>query len=326
MMRTGAIFNLVTALIGFQFRRKNVLLKQAQSMAKAGVEHIEIITDFLRAKPYPERYLRNEIDALATLKDEGITFSMHAPTLGIITGANHQLIREASVKTIIDDYELITPLEPTTVTIHPEALKMAIKDLRTSDPKKKKFLLDIVRKNEALSFEELIKVIPAEKICIENYFYGELTEYKKMIKKFGAGVTYDIGHYLLQYFGPRARKKVRKSIQLDFGLVEASDWKTNPDPFEFVDPFFNAWKGMVRSIHIHNVRPRILQVSQDPIMFRDHYPLTDPRGVVNIQKACQRFQHFKYNGPVIIEDYGNKNIAESISFLRKILEKIQQSA
>ncbi|MDA2936520.1 sugar phosphate isomerase/epimerase, partial [Patescibacteria group bacterium AH-259-L05] len=168
MMQTGATFNYAAAIIGFQLKRKKVLLKQARSLVKAGAEHIEIITDLLRAKPYPESYLRHEIDALATLKDEGITFSMHAPALNIVTGSIHQLIREASVETIINDYELISPLEPTFVTIHPEALKTAIHDLRTSSSKKKKFLLDIVRKNESQSLKELTAVIPPEKICIEN--------------------------------------------------------------------------------------------------------------------------------------------------------------
>lgn len=325
-MRTGAIFNLVAAIIGFQFKRKNVLLKQARSMVKSGAEHIEIITDLFRVKPYSEAYLQHEIDALATLKDEGITFSMHAPALGIITGSNHQLIREASVQTIINDYELVKPLEPTTVTIHPEALSMAIHHLRASSSKKKKFLLNLVRKYESQSLKELTAVIPPEKICIENYFYGELTEYKKIIKKFGAGVTYDIGHYLLQNFGPRARKRVNKSIQLNYGLVEARDCKTNPDPCEFVDPFFNDWKKMVRNIHMHNIRERHQQSSHNLRLFIDHQPLVHPKGIIDIEKACQRFEYFKYNGPVIIEEHDNKNVAESISFLRNILEKIQENS
>lgn len=326
MMRVGAIFNYTAVVKGFCFKRKKVLFNQAQSFVKAGAEHIEIDTDILHLKPYKKGYLQREINALLPLKGENITFSLHAPILGIITGINYPLIRKACVKTIINHYQLLSKLEPTTITIHPEALSSVMHHLDAISPKTKKYLLDLIRKYEVESFEELTKVIPAEKICIENFHYGELAEYKKIIKKYDIGVTYDIGHYLLQNYGPCARKRVKKSAQLPFGTVEAVDCQSIPDPREYVDPFFNEWKGMVRNIHLHNVRERRSQFSNNLRIFVDHKALNHPDGVINIEKACQRFQKFGYNGTIIIEEPHNKKITESIRYLRQILEKIQANA
>lgn len=325
-MRVGVTLNQVSVITWFHFKRKKTLFRLAKRLVKAGAQQIEILGDLFYVKDYGQDYLRQEIDALLPLKKQGIKFSLHAPCISVVTGSHFPAIREAGIETIINVYQFMAELEPVTVTVHPNALEAVMRELKTPSKYNRKYLIRRAQKYENYALQELSKIIPSEKICMENYYDSDLKYYKRIIKKNNNSVCFDIGHYIMQNFGPNARKNVKKGTQLPYRIVEIEDCRSIPKSEKYVDLFFKKWKERrIGNIHIHNVRQKQAQRSGKLIAFTDHQPITDPRGIINIEEVCRRIKKFGYNKAIVIEEH-QKNSTESVRFLREILEKIQTNS
>lgn len=53
----------------------------------------------------------------------------------------------------------------------------------------------------------------------------------------------------------------------------------------------------------------------------DHQRLTEREGLVDAERVCRKLKELNYSGPVIIEEYFNSNIAESVGYLRKVIDR-----
>ncbi len=296
-MRIGAIFPTVEILGGLRRGKRDVFLGPARKYQSAGVQHIEMTGDLFRVEPYDREYLRGEIEKLNVLAHgpHGITFGLHASCIGVNTGIHHELIREASVKTILEDWELTKSLDPKTITLHPNALAMIDAELKPKRGIARSYIIGRARENEERSIQELIKVIPQRRICYENYHEGDLKEYQVLIAKYDLGVCYDVGHHYA---------KLPSHLALEI--------------------FFREWgRGRVRNVHLHNLRVIDPPLPYGLARYIDHRPITDKEGLIDVKWYCYLLHHVGYDGAIILEEYHNKDIVGSIKFLSEIIRKIE---
>ncbi|MBY9009942.1 MAG: hypothetical protein KGD74_08770 [Candidatus Lokiarchaeota archaeon] len=81
-----------------------------EGVAKAGYKHCEIIFDIFQL--FPIQITEEEIQKLKNIKQEyGLTYSAHFPFISIELASPNKFIREGSINSIIDSYNMFIQLE-----------------------------------------------------------------------------------------------------------------------------------------------------------------------------------------------------------------------
>jgi len=272
---------------------------QIRELRQAGATHFELSGDLVFLLPQMENWWREQLPYLASLRNEGITYSVHLPQFAGLNPDSYLAgVRSGAVLEIRRINEFFTPLDPQyalhlggerffryldTHLVNP-ALERELKTVLGSDSyleklkvKSAKLLIQelmkftkgfvierVVDQNVLRSLREIQEFMPIEKICLENLEYID----------FDAVMASLMPH-------------IPASVCLDTGHLTIQKWHEYPACYE---QFFARYGERIRQLHIHNVIKISEEVfdeqTKEPVI-QDHKPLNVKGGLLPVRKILQ---------------------------------------
>ena len=195
------IFNKKKGLNSFlDFRFSDIILDVIQK----GYKHCEITLDLFQVLPI--QLNDDEKHRIKSFKKKyDITYSAHFPLWSIELSSPNKFIREGSIQSLINSYNMFKFLEPDidVFVLHPTgAFTVEVLNFFTQQ-KYKQFILDLLAKYAIESIEKIIKEtkIDKTKIAIENieFPFEKTLDIIKKLK--GPKLCIDTAHFLGGYSG-----------------------------------------------------------------------------------------------------------------------------
>lgn len=175
-----------------------------RAAAERGYKHCEITLDIFQILPI--KIDEEEQKEFLALKEEfDLTYSAHFPIWSIELAAPNKFIREASIASVIDSFNIIKFLEPDieVFVLHPSgpfAHEITSLDV---DPKYKSFILSLFNGFAINSVKEIIRKtkLDKKKIGIENIEYPFEATLEIIKKLRGPQLLIDTAHFLGGFSG-----------------------------------------------------------------------------------------------------------------------------
>ena len=182
------------------FRFSDIVLNAAER----GYKHCEITLDIFQILPI--KVTDDEIQKLKDIKKKyDMTFSAHFPIWSIELASPNRFIRDASVDSLVDAYNMFKSFESDieVYVLHPSGPFSAEITSADIEPKYKEFIINLFNGFAIRSIKDIIKKskIDKSKIAIENIEYpfeGTLEIIKKLK---GPKLLIDTAHFLGGYSG-----------------------------------------------------------------------------------------------------------------------------
>ena len=306
---------------------------QIQELRDAGAEHFELTADLIFLRPEVTEWWRRKMPYLSKLrKEENVTFSVHLPQFGGVQ-INSYLpeIKQASLDVIKRTADFFAPLEPTGFAMHLGGERffrylsmhsigpVLSQELNKMFPKswwgktKKQSLYQFIRLliwwikhhvNDTVSvpailesLEEIKKIVPLEKICLENLEHSDFEMMADMVtKKKNVKICFDVGHLALQS-----------------GIKDAPR-------------FIQKYNRKIGQLHLHDIAviaATIYPNGEKELVLQDHKPLG--AGLLNLKEdILLPLKKIDFRGPIIIEDYYHDPVP-SVKMLKQAIEEIRNT-
>jgi len=299
---------------------------QIEELRSAGAEHFEFDDDIIFLRPEITQWWQEQIPYLVGLKKEGVTFSRHLSQFGgLQIDSFIPEIRQASVRAMIRMIKLFEPLDPLNYVLHLGSDRFfrylnthAIDPVLRQELKKmfphslvKKFILrkfigflvewtqrhineTVVVPSILEAIDELKKIVPIEKICLENLENSDFDLMADMVtRRADVRICFDVGHNIIRN-----------------GLGHTKE-------------FILKHRHKIAQVHLHDVRSVAFMVYpsglKEPV-FQDHKPLGE--GVINLKKdVLLPLKEIGFSGPIVIEDYYHDPVP-SVKILKQAIEEI----
>ncbi len=169
-----------------------------------GYQHCEITLDLFQVLPVQVN--NEEIVRLKSLKKQhDITYSAHFPIWSIELASPNKIIREASVRSSIEAFNVFKQLEPEidVFVIHPTGALIAELMNVKIKPKYRRFILDLIVTYSTNSIKSIIRktMVKRSKIAIENieFPFDRTLDIIKSLK--GVKLCIDTAHFLGGFSG-----------------------------------------------------------------------------------------------------------------------------
>lgn len=227
------------------------------------------------------------IRGMQALRDElGLEYTMHLPFFQLALCSFNPHVRKASIETQVETIkacEAIGGINNYVLHLASE-LEDSINSFNV-ESHYKELAWGFFMQNGYESLEEIIARtgIDPKKVCVENNEGIPFTKmYDILIEELGASICLDVGHMVLQ---------------------------GEESPIEFM----NRWKDRVHEIHLHNVQRKFL--ANRVRIHDDHHGLES--GVIDIPGFLAHLQKMAFSHPVLLEFMTQKEIKESIAYLKE---------
>lgn len=305
------------------------LENQTRELLDAGNEHFELDDDLVHLKREITLWWKQQASPhLLELKKDGITYSVHLSQFGgLQIDSFIPEIRRASVEAIKRIVNFYEPLEPTTYVLHlggdrffrylnthaiDPVLRQELDKIFPHSILKKyalrKFIQVLVwwtqrHVNDTIvvpsvleALEELKKIIPAQKICLENLEYSDFDMMAdRVIPRTNSRIAFDIGHDAIRN-----------------GLGHSKQ-------------FILKYGNKIAQVHLHDIRQ--IAVMHYPSGFRepvyqDHKPL-GTGGLDLKNNVLLPLKVVGFSGPIVIEDYYHDPLP-SVKILKQAIDEIYQ--
>lgn len=301
---------------------------QIKELRDAGAEHFEIDDDLVFLRPEITQWWQSKIPYLTKLKNEGVTFGEHLPQFGgLQIDSFIPEIRDGSVRAIGRMVKLFEPLDTQNFVLHLGGDRFfrylnthAIDPVLRQELDKifphsllEKFVLrkflqiliwwtqrhvndTVVVPSVVEALEELKKVIPASKICLENLEYSDFDMMAdKVIPRTGARICFDVGHDVIRNGLGHPKRFILKHGQ------------------------------KIAQVHLHDVRKIATMIYpsgyREPV-WQDHKPLNE--GSLHLKSdVLLPLKQVGFSGPIVIEDYYHDPL-QSVKILKQAIDEIYQ--
>ena len=306
------------------------LEKQVAELRDAGATHFEISGDLVFFLPQIENWWRERLSYLASLRSEGVSFSVHLPQfMGLNIDSPLAGVRSGAVLEIRRINEFFKPLDPLFV-LHlgserffrylgghlmgpsvERELKIFFDSssfwnrLKVTIAKRffkrlmsfsKDFIIEkVVDINTARSLRELNEFIPRKNICLENLEYTDFDAIMKpLLPELQPSVWLDVGHLMIQ------------------------QWHKDKKCFS---RFFSQHGNYLRGFHVHDV----VELSSSTEI-QDHKPFGAKGGLLPLKEILRHIQNLERKTrrdlPLVVELYYHDPVP-SVRFLKKAIDELQ---
>ncbi|MHA1147529.1 MAG: TIM barrel protein [Promethearchaeota archaeon] len=196
--------------------------------AERGYKHCEITLDLFQILPIPMN--NNELARLKDIKKKyDLTYSAHFPIWSIELASPNKFIREASIQSLVDSYNILKGIEKDieTYILHPSGAFTAEITKADMAPNHKTFITKLFSNFAIQSIKKVIREtkIDKTKICIENIefpFNGTLDIINKLK---GTRLCIDTAHFLGGYSGDVDLLEITKQNLDITGEIHLQDFK-----------------------------------------------------------------------------------------------------
>ncbi len=197
------------------------------------IDHIQVI-EITSDIHYiiPNSLTAQVVDKLAGLRDDlGVTYTVHLPLWSVEPASFNGHIRTASVDTIVEAIDLLSPLDPEAFVLHATGPLAAEFSRLTYTPEIMSLILGMMASYASQSVEEIItkSEISPRLLALENIEYP--FEYmREIVDTYDTSICFDTGHLLTHYSGDepvrefyrRHRDRIAE-IHLHDGAFEVRD-------------------------------------------------------------------------------------------------------
>lgn len=338
----------------FMIKKKRSVQSEVDDLIEAGVEHIEIVSDIISFTPeFMRAFRRKDMKYLESLKDQGITFSVHINHIGYSFPTHYKYMRHNTIEQFQFFVRYYASLAPTHYTLHPgpdEIFKgHDFKDLPTKktfsfrrfkmvEHGLKPLVIEELLKNAPHAFKGLKEIIGVnlDKIYIENPEGMNRKEYDAL-------------------FGPLSKMVPELGCLLDVGHLQVEEYYRNKRCVEDFVEYWGGKKKKLKAVHIHDTVPadnkNLLMRAVDDINYakerlgdseeklgsavkkiKEYVDLHSElkchqklgSGVLNLQSLLKKLKQVNFQGPVIFEGGDPNTILDSVKLLTKEIEKTKK--
>ncbi len=255
--------------------------------AKMGYKVIEITLDM--AFIIPNAVSKEIIEALKAIRHEyKISYTAHLPLWSIEPASPVSHIRNASVDTLVEAFNIIEDLKPEYYVLHATGALAAEFSRLNAGNQIKDLLMQLLSGHAADSLEKFISRtgIDPKRIAIEDIEFP--WGYTRMlVDEYDTSICFDTGHLLAGY----------------------------PGEYDFME-FLKMNSDKIREIHLHDGY-RIEKNGQ--ISIADHIALGD--GNLPLKEFCNWIKETNFDGPVIFEQ-SFKNATKSLQKLKEVCPEL----
>lgn len=336
----------------FMIKKKRSMRSEVNDLIEAGARHIEIVGDIISFTPeFMNAFQKKDIKYLESLKNQGITFSIHINHIGYSFPTHYKYMRHSTIEQFQFFVRYYAPLEPTHYTLHPGPDEIwkghDFKDL----PTKKTFSFRKVKMVEhglkPLTIEQLLRNAPhafkglkemveagLDKIYIENPEGMSRKEYDAL-------------------FGPLSKMVPELGCLLDVGHLQVEEYSKNKNCAEDFVEYWGSEKKKLKAVHVHDTvdNKKLLIEAVDDInyvkerleddkerldsavrkikefvgsqsVFKCHQKLGS--GVLNLSSLLRSLKQAGFQGPIIFEGGDPNTILDSVRLLTKEVEKVKK--
>jgi len=244
-------------------------IRLVRNIVKNGFKHVELTADLYYV--FPASFSKENLSELNSLRDEGITFSIHLPLLSIELDSPIEDVRKASANAAIKPVEVLEGLKPTTYVLHVAGpLATEVNRMKIGENYKQIFF-EALSKNASKSVEQIVSSmlnmgVDSRRIALESIEFP-FSKTLEIAKELNTSICIDTGHILAGYSG---RISVEEALKLS--------------------------SERLGEIHLHDAYKR---KEEDNIITKDHLPLG--AGNLNIQSFLKTLKHVKFTGPIVFE-------------------------
>ncbi len=222
-------------------------------------------------------------DALARLQQRlGVTFTAHLPYVWIDLSSANELVRQASVESVVRAVEMTGPLQIASYVLHATGPFGNEVSPGVVHPEQSLWVRLMLRSIQR-SLAELRERLPDVPLAVETMEGFPFEWQAPIVEQLDLGVCCDVAHLAVRGQDARA--------------------------------FIAAWLPRIRQIHIHGVRERRLGLNV--LVRNDHYALGGPGEVVDVAGLLALLQERGFAGPVILENVSRADLEASIETLRR---------
>jgi sugar phosphate isomerase/epimerase len=257
---------------------------EARRLIDAGANHIEISGEAVAVLPGPlrDKFREEAAGGLRELREkDAVTFSVHLPFMGGVNFTTSiDSVRRASVEVLKDITDQCSPLEPITYVFHVSGLLEDLMSVGLRDGQ----VIQAYLAYAAESLEQIVKFIPAERLCIENLEYISFEEVFPLVEEFGTKVCMDVGHI-----------KLRK---------------------EDIGEFVRTYGSHLGHVHMHDVTCQLFD--KRVTVLDDHQGLGS--GIIDVNAVIRMLRAARFDGPVVLEVHSVDPI-DSVRILKEAIER-----
>lgn len=230
--------------------------------------------------------------ALRRLKElkeaENIRFSAHLPFKYLDLSSLNEGVRKLSMECCKRAIDFGEELDVDTYVVHLTGaeVRCLYADWSPSSPYVLNKLLEETIMNAHKSLEELTRYVDPRRLCVENLYPADFSDFECVVQELGTSVCFDVGHLLLH-------KK---------------------NPIAFLDDFADR----IRVIHLHDVS--MIPVESGKVVRIDHQTLGT--GELDLSRFLKKLEGIQFDGYLILEPLNGSVGRKSLEVLRQHITKI----
>jgi sugar phosphate isomerase/epimerase len=231
---------------------------------------------------YPEMREPGPYAALAAAQQQlAVPFTAHLPFVWVDLASGNELVRQASVQTIVRAVELTAPLNILSYVVHATGIlgELAGPTVRDPDDNRR---VQLARRGIDQSLKELRERLPDAPLAVENLPGIPFEWQETFVLRNQLSVCCDVGHLLLQH----------------------------RDPLKFIE----QWSPRLLELHLHGVKESAFNAN---LRYRvDHLALGGPGELVDAAVLLSSLRASGFTGPIILENDSEADLTLSLRTLR----------
>jgi sugar phosphate isomerase/epimerase len=244
-------------------------MQLVRKIVENGFKHVELTADLYYV--FQESFSKNVIEELNSMKNEGVSYSIHLPLLSVELDSPIESIRRASADAIVKPVEVLEELNPIVYVLHNAGPISAELNRMNMNQNYKNLFFEFLAKNVSKSVEQIVSSmsdmgIAPRRIALESIEFP-FSKTLEIAEKHDTSICIDTGHILAGYSG---------EISVEEALRKSSR--------------------RLGEIHLHDAYRR---VREEEIVVKDHLPLG--AGDLNIKSFLKTLDQIGFAGPIVFE-------------------------
>lgn len=289
-LRLGATaLSLEGVLEGLKLEDGAVLLdypKLVREAVENGFNHVELSTDLYYVLPVS--FSKKNLEEWVSMRNKGVSFSVHLPIWSIELDSPVEDIRAASVSAVVKPVTVLEDLKPLTYVLHVAGPLAAEVNRMEAGREYKGLFFNVLASNASRSVEKVVSHmadvgVESRRIALESIEFP-FSKTLEIAERFDTSICIDTGHILAGYSG---------DLSVEDALKKCS--------------------GRLGEIHLHDAYRR---VEEGRLVVRDHLPLG--AGDLNVESFFKVLGETGFAGPIVFE-LGLKDAIASLSKIASLL-------
>jgi len=243
--------------------------KLVRNTVESGFKHVELSTDLYYI--LPASFSKESVEEWVSMRNKGVTFSVHLPIWSVELDSPVEDIRKASVNAVVRPVEILEDLKPLAYVLHVAGPLAAEVNRMMISQNYKELFFHVLAQNASRSVKQIVSCVSdigvdSRRIALESIEFP-FSKTLEIAEAFDTSICIDTGHILAGYSGEIG---VEKAIELS--------------------------SRRLLEIHLHDAYRRR---EGERIIVRDHLPLG--AGDLNVKSLFESLGKAGFRGPIVFE-------------------------